>query len=200
TVELAASAAAALQLIVSVDGGFELGPFSAIAEGLGLRMIVAPASFAAPGNFGLVDLSLGFAPPTALGLALDVAEIVPGARFISHDDATGRYEGGLALEAFGVGIGAVVVVDTELQGDPDGFALFASLGVTFPTPLPIGFGFTLIGVGGLLALDRTIDVDELAAAMRDGAADSILFTQDVVNDADAILQGLDRWFPSSPGT
>ena len=200
TVELAAAGADALQLIVSVVGGFELGPFSAIAERLGLRMIVAPATFAAPGNLGLVDLSLGFAPPTAIGLALDVAGIVTGGGFVSHDDATGRYVGGLALEAFGVGIGAVVLVDTELPGDPDGFALFASLGVTFPTPLPIGFGFTLVGVGGLLALDRTIDVDELAAAMRDGAADSILFPQDVEQDADAILQGLDRWFPGSPGT
>ena len=137
TVELTAAGADALQLIVSVVGGFELGPFSAIAERLGLRMIVAPATFAAPGNLGLVDLSLAFAPADAIGLAIDLAGIVTGGGFVdARPDATGRYAGGLALDAFGVGISAIVVVDTELPGDPDGWALFASLGVDLPDAAP----------------------------------------------------------------
>ena len=199
-VELAAAEADAVELAVSVVGGFELGPFSATAEHLGLRVTAAPATFEVPGNFGLVDLLFGFKPPTKVDFALEVAEIIFGGGFVSHDPETGRYAGGLALDVFGVGISAIVIVDTEIPGDPDAFALFASLGVTFVSPLPIGFGFTLIGVGGLLALHRTIDVDELAAALRDGAADSILFPEDIEKDAEAVLQGLDLWFPLSHGT
>jgi hypothetical protein len=186
-----------VELAAAVELDLELGPFAVTIDGLGVAATLD--CDAGEGNLGPVDLALRFRPPTRVVLVLE-SEVVSGGGFVAIEPATGRYAGGLALDAFGVGIGAIVVVDTELPGDPDGFALFASLGVTFPTPLPLGFGFTLIGVGGLLALNRTIDVDELALALRTGAADSILFPEDIEEDAEAVLAGLDLWFPTKQGT
>ena len=186
------------RLAATVDATLAVGPFTGSLGGIGaaVELNVDPTS-ETPGGLAA---TLAFVPPTRIGLAIDQAEVVTGGGFVDHDPATGRYAGGLALDAFGVGISAIVVVDTEIRGDPDGWALYASLGATFPAPLPLGFGFTLIGVGGLLALNRTIDVDELAAALRTGAADSILFPDDIEADAEAVLAGLDLWFPTKEAT
>lgn len=177
-------------ILVTVDVATSIGPVDLALHGIGLAVTL---------HLDGVRLGVELVPPTRLVVTI-TSEAVNGGGFLEIDPETGRYAGGLALDILGFGIGAVVVVDTEVPGDPDGFALFASLGLTFPTPIPIGFGFTLLGVGGLLALDRTMDVDALAGALRTGAADSILFPDDLLHDADAVLAGLDQWFPAQPST
>ena len=62
-----------------------------------------------------------------------------------------------------------------------GWALFASISATFPG-LPLGFGFLLSGVGGIFALNRTMDVEALASGLKSGAADAILFPEDPAGD------------------
>ena len=102
----------------------------------------------------------------------------------------------------GSGISAIVVVDTGCPASRDGWALFAQPRCsTFPTPIPLGFGFTLIGVGGLLALNRTIDVDALAggAAHRRGRRAPVP-GRHPRRGPDALLDGLDHWFPLLDGT
>jgi hypothetical protein len=174
----------------------QLGPFYAEADRIGLAAGLGfPGS---GGNLGPLDVSIHFLPPTRIVFDLD-SEVVNGGGFVNIDPEIGRYSGGLALEIFGLGISAIVVVDTEVPGDA-GWAFFASLGVSFVTPLPIGFGFTLIGVGGLLALNRTIDVDSLAVALKTGAADAVLFPDNILADAAAVLAGLDLWFPVRENT
>ena len=51
-------------------------------------------------------------------------------------------------------------------------------------PIPLGFGFTLTGVGGLVAVDRTVDVGALQAGLRSGSLDAMLFPSDAVKPAD----------------
>ena len=152
---------------ISVEAGARviagLGPFYSDADRIGIA-----AEFGVPGsggNLGPLDVAVRFLPPAMIVFDLD-SDVVNGGGFVQIDPETERYSGGLALDLFGLGISAIVVVDTAIPGNPEGWALFASLGVTFLSPLPLGFGFTLIGVGGLLALNRTIDVDELALALK----------------------------------
>ncbi len=175
-----------------------IGPFTLGLDGLGLALAASPADDGR-GSFGPIDLSLVSVPPTTVTFEIET-EAVNGSGFVTHDPDEGRYAGGLALDILGSGLSAIVIVDTQIEGDPDGFALFASLGLTFPTPIPLAFGFTLNGVGGLLALNRTLDGDELALDLKTGAADSLLFPDDLLEDAGTVLDGLDRWMPVQTGT
>lgn len=185
-------------LTLDVSASLAIGPFAATVEHVGL--VAAVRITMDGGNLGLLDVDPpAFLPPERVTFRLDT-EGVSGGGFVGYDRDLGRYSGGLVLDVFGLGISAVVVVDTRLPRDPDGWALFASLGATFPSPVPLGFGFTLLGVGGLLALNRTIDVDELAGALRTGAADALLFPDDILDDPDALLDSLDHWFPLRDGT
>ena len=138
-------------------------------------------------------LVAGFKPPNALGFSLEL-EGASGAGYASFDHEAGRYAGGAALEFVAVGLAAVVVVDTKLPGDPDGWALFCSLSLTFPS-VPLGFGFFLSGVGGIVCLNRTMDVEALAGGLSSGAIDSILFPESPLEDVELIVSQLDSWFP-----
>lgn len=167
------------------------GPFSASVDGLGLSLDLAIAPDGR-GTIGPVDLRLGLVPPTGLGLSIQ-APLTSGGGRLAIDVDAGRYEGSLSLHIAEIGIDAIVVVDTKLTTDP-GWAFFASLSVAFPG-IPLGFGFTLEGVGGLIALNRGVDAEALALGLRDGAADAILFPDDPVGDAEALISRLDDYFP-----
>ena len=45
----------------------------------------------------------------------------------------------------------------------DGFSLVIIVTAEFGSGLQLGFGFTLLGVGGLLGLNRTVNADALLA-------------------------------------
>ena len=145
---------------------------------------------------GLVNglgMAARFKPPLGVGLALEMGDAATGGGFIGYEPDTGRYYGNVSLAFAAYGLGAIFVIDTRLPGDPK-WALFASISGTWPG-LPLGFGFLLTGVGGILALNRTMDVEALAAGLKSGAADAIMFPEDPLGDAALIVSELDAWFP-----
>lgn len=179
---------------VDLEGG--LGPFAVTAGGLGLQLALTDAP-TSNGTLGPLDAALSFLPPSKIGLSLD-GEVVHGGGAIDLDPAIGRYSGAVSLDFLAIGIDAMAVIDTRLPGDPDGWALFASLSARFPG-LPLGFGFTLLGLGGILAVNRAIDAEALAAGLREGAVDALLFPDDPVRDASLILARIDDYFPLAGG-
>lgn len=174
-------------LEVAGTGSLVLGPFVAVVEDIGLRAALVPAPA------GGADLELGFKPPTGVGLGLDVEGILTGGGFLSLDPATGRYAGVASLSMLGIGVTAVGIVETRLPGD--GWSLFLSVVAEF-TPVPLGFGFTLNGVGGFLGLHRVLDGDALGLGVREGRVDSVLFPSDPLANATRILADVAEFFPS----
>lgn len=183
-------------LAARADLGAVVGPFAAAIEGLGLEadLDLAPETAA---NLGFGHLTIGFVPPSRIAFEIST-ETVRGGGFVSIEPEIGRYTGGLSLGIVSVGIDAIVVIDTQLPGDPDGWAFFASLTASFPD-IPLGFGITLNGVGGLIALNRTMDAEALAAALRTGVIDALLFPDDPVNDSAELVAQIDEYFPLLEG-
>lgn len=173
-----------------------VGPFTVVVDRVGF---VLNARFPDPptGNLGPVDLAFGFLGPTGIGVSVD-ADVLTGGGFIGYDPDTGRYSGLLELQAGEVGITGVGILDTRLPAGAAGYALLVALEATFPE-IQIGFGFALTGVGGLLALNRRVDVDALRSRLAAGTAGRILAPQDPVRNAPALLADLDAVFPVAPG-
>ena len=169
----------AADLLLALTGGVSLPPLEIVVMDVGIELALEPGA-----SDGLIDglgVSASFKPPDGVGVTLDLAPAASGGGFVGYFPDTGRYVGGIAVEFVEVGLGAVVVVDTKLPGDPR-WALFASISATFPG-LPLGFGFLLSGVGGIFSLNRTMDVEALASGIKSGAVDAILFPDDPVGDA-----------------
>jgi hypothetical protein len=174
-----------------VDLGGSLLALRATVDGIGVELALR-----AGGTTPAPDVAVGFVPPSSVGLSIDDG-VIRGGGFVAVEPDTGRYAGGLGFDALGVGIDAIVVVDTQLPASP-GWALFASLSARFPG-VPLGFGFTLTGVGGIVTLNREVDGEALALGLRDGAVDALLFPEDLERDAAVLIGGLDAYFPPAPG-
>jgi hypothetical protein len=185
-----ATSAETVALDIGVDLSLAIGPLIAGVDGLGLA-IVLRSTPDGDGTLGGLDVQLAFSPPHRIWFVLE-AGAVNGSGFVERDGD--RYIGGLSLDVLAIGIDAFTIIDTSLPGRPDGFALFATLTLRFPA-IPLGFGFSLSGLGGILALNRTVDAEALALGLRDGAADAVLFPEDPVRDAELLVGQMDAYFP-----
>jgi hypothetical protein len=107
--------------------------------------------------------------------------------------------GGLELMFEGtISVRAIGILDTKMPDATSGFSLLILIVSEFP-PIQLSFGFTLLGVGGLLGLNRAAAIDVLKAGVRDGTLQSILFPTDVVANAPRIIGDLQRVFPPQGG-
>lgn len=177
----------------TISGAVELGPFTAALDQIGAAVAVRFQ----PGNLGPVDADVDFVPPTGIGLAID-AGIVQGGGFIRLDHAAKRYSGVFEVQVGEVAVTGYGVLDARLPGGKPGYALLVALRATFPG-IELGYGFQLTAVGGLLALNRRIDVDALRSRLASGTAGRILAPEDPIRNAPALFADLDAVFPSAPG-
>jgi hypothetical protein len=178
-----------LGLELSVTAGGALGPIAITVDRIGVAGTLA---LAPGGNLGPAQLDLGWKPPTGAGIAID-AGVVRGGGYLAFEPDAGRYSGSLALDVFGVSITALGLIETRPS-----FSFVGVISSEFP-PIQLGFGFTLEGVGGLIAIDRTLATDVIVAGLRNGALDPLLFPHDPVKNAPALIAGLARVFPAAPG-
>ena len=198
TVRLAAKAGDGPATLASDAGAavaLRLGPFAAVVDGLGVQLRLREA---AAGNLGPVDALVGFRPPTGIGLAIDTPA-VSGGGFLLLDPDAGRYAGVFELTiADTVSVKVIGLVTTRLPDGRPGFALLLVITADGFTPVQLGMGFVLTGIGGLIALNRTIDIEAVRAGLSSGVLDSVLFAKDPVANADRIIATLDRIFPLAP--
>jgi hypothetical protein len=182
-------------LNLSVGGSVTvaLGPVRAAIDKMGLKAELAFKQ----GNLGPVDLALGFKPPTGIGIAVDAGP-VSGGGFLSFDHDNQRYAGILNLQLLGISVTAIGLLDTKLPGGKPGFSFLILIAVEF-TPIQLGFGFTLNGIGGLAGINRTLVTQALQDGVRKGGLDSILFPRDPIKRATQIISDLRSIFPPAEG-
>lgn len=178
---------------IGADIQLALGPFVAVVENMGVEATIdfPPAK---DGNLGPLDLQLGYKPPTGIGLSLD-AKAVKGGGFISFDPDNHRYTGVLELTIKEtISVKAIGILLTQLPGGQDGYSLLLLITAEF-APIQLGFGFTLNGVGGLIGVNRTMNLEALRVGVRANTLDNILFPDDPVANAPQIISDLETVFP-----
>jgi Family of unknown function (DUF6603) len=192
-VRLAISAEGALELEGSVGITARIGPISAAIDRIGA---LTDINFRR-GNLGPIDFAVNFKPPTAIGIAVDAGP-VSGGGFISFDEPNHRYSGILHLEILSVSITAIALIETKLPDGRDGYSFLLIVCVEF-SPIQLGFGFTLNGVGGLAGIHRSMYLEALRTGLYTGSLDHILFPQDPISNAPQLISDLSRIFPVAQG-
>lgn len=175
-----------------------LGPLNAVVEQIGLQ-----ANLRIPpnrqGNAGPVDFALRFKPPKGVGLSLDTG-VIKGGGYLFIDTERGEYAGALELTFSGfLSLKAIGIITTRMPDGSDDFSLLIIITAEFGTGLQLGFGFTLLGVGGLLGVNRTMRLEAIADGIRTGGINSLMFPQDVVANAPRIISDLRNFFPPAKG-
>jgi len=187
-----------LTLIPSIGATGQLGPLSAAVDHIGIQIVTTfPPN---GGNLGPANVDLGFKPPNGVGLSID-AGVVAGGGFLYIDTQHGEYAGALQLMfADFLTLTAIGLITTKMPDGSGGFSLLIIITAEFGAGIQLGFGFTLLAVGGLIGLNRTMLFQPLMDGVRSGAIDSVMFPQDVVKNAMKIISDLKAIFPPQEGT
>ena len=185
-----------LPLSISTNIKASLGPLKAVVEDIGLK-----TEFSFPGgsagNLGPLDVGFGLKPPKGVGLSLDVG-ILKGGGYLFLDFDRGEYAGALELVfSEWIAIKAIGLISTKMPDGSKGFSLLIILTVEFGSGLQLGFGFTLLGVGGILGLNRSVNIDLLKDGVRTNAIESVMFPQNVIENAPRIISDLRDFFPTT---
>jgi len=194
----------AVDLELSASGGdvqFGFGlSFTASLPGFPLLTLSATglgASF--PLSTGSSNLGLNLAgihPTVPTGLGLDLAlPVISGGGFL-QTTGPGGYGGVLELNLLVLTIEAIGLLQLPVNGKLLSFV--AIISVEFPFPgIELGFGFSVTGVGGIVAINRRLDVNALQGAVVDGSASRLLFPVDPAAHGPAIVATLGRVFPEA---
>jgi hypothetical protein len=187
-------------LTLAVSFSAEIGPVAAAVKEIGLEI---PIAFHENGSGNVGPLQIGapsFKPPTGAGLSIDAGGIVGGG-FLDFDDENKRYAGILTLSFGEIGLVAIGLITTRMPDGSEGFSLLVNIGVTFDPPIQLSMGFTLAGVGGLIGVNRSMEIEVLQTGIRNRTLDSILFPEPttVIANAAKIISDLQAVFPPQDG-
>ena len=174
-----------------------IGPVRAVIDRVGLN---GSLTFSEEGgSLGVADLSIGFKPPSGVGLAIDAAG-VSGGGFLFLDPQSGNYAGAVQLNfEGGLAVSALGLIATRLPDGSRGFSLLVVITAENFKPIPLGLGFRLTGIGGLLAINRSFDAQVLRDGIKNHTLDGVLFPQNPTRDALQLLSNLNQGFPVAPG-
>ncbi|HKG46741.1 MAG TPA: DUF6603 domain-containing protein [Pyrinomonadaceae bacterium] len=183
---------------LAADMRAQLGPLTAVVSRIGAGIDLSfPAN---GGNAGPAQIDFRFKPPNGVGLAVD-AGVVKGGGFLYIDTDRGEYAGALELTFSNfLSLKAIGIITTRMPDGSSGFSLLIIITAEFGTGLQLGYGFTLLAVGGLLGLNRTMALQPLMEGVRTGAINSVMFPQNVVANAPRIISDLRLLFPPRTGT
>jgi hypothetical protein len=189
----------ALRGVLAVNMKVILGPFTAVVQEMGVKVLGTPKeNNEEPGLFGNLDLDFGFKPPIGIGLKVE-GDTITGGGFLSFDFDDETYIGAMELSIEDeISLKAVAILTTKLPGQDDGYSLLILITAEFQ-PVNLGLGFTLNGVGGIIALHRTMDFDFLRAGVKANTLDNILFPDDPIGNINQIVSDLDGAFPIEEG-
>lgn len=185
-------------LTVTTGLSAKLGPLAAVVEDIGVRAIFKLRPDRS-GNLGPIEIAFGFKPPKGIGLSIN-ASVVKGGGYLFIDVDRGEYAGALELTISDfLSLKAIGLITTRMPDGTPGFSLLIIITAEFSPGFQLGYGFKLIGVGGLLGLNRTVVLEALALGVRTGAVNGILFPVDPVANAPRIISDLRTIFPPSLG-
>ncbi|MEO5644460.1 MAG: DUF6603 domain-containing protein [Bacteroidia bacterium] len=173
--------------------GLEIGPLMLSIDNMGLKFNFLHGD----GNAGPWNIDFGFKPPTGVGIAINSSDITGGG-FLNFDEATKTYTGALELSFKKFSLSAFGIISTQLPDGSEGYSLLIFITAQFQ-PIQIGMGFTLTGVGGLLGLHRSTNIEYLRTGIRDNTLNHILFPTNIVENAPTIISTVNQAFPIQEG-
>ena len=194
----------AVSLSSVVAFGLDFGPaFKLIVDGIGAKLAWALPSSPQPvgsgpvthGNLGAAgNIGLDFVPPKGIGIQIDAGPVKGGGFFFfdpPHRTYAGVLEASVALCGFGISVKAAGL----LRETDEGWDFVLILSAQFNPAIEIFSGFCITGVGGMVGINVAVDVDKLRAGLHDGAIGRLLFPDDPVANAPAIIATMVSVFP-----
>ena len=151
---------------------------------LGLHIESPTLDLADPRAAGAPQVVIGPLPPNAVSAHLDAGPVVGDGSIAVLPDGV---NGALSLHLGTIEVAALASL-RRVGSDASFAAVFAA---GFTPGIQLGFGFQLSRIGGVIGINRSVDVPALASKLRDGSAGEALFPLDVGDSARRALAALE---------
>lgn len=182
-----------LGLSVSATAGLPGLPLRVFLDGAGIDLPVALSPGARP---GLDPSGLRQLFPDGIGTELQVPPVSGGGVVRRNSDDS--YAGLISIDLGVLRIQAIALFRPPDGSNPTSFLVLLS--AQFPPPgIQLGLGFALDAIGGLVGVNRRVEVTALQQLVCDGNADHVLFPDHAVERAQEIIGSLGSAFPVAPG-
>ena len=182
---------------IGVSGGATIGPVTASVVDVGAEVALTFSR----GNLGPVDLALDSRRPSGIGLSVDARGVVTGGGFLFRDGARSLYAGAMQLSIRDdVTLKAFGLIATRMPDGSRGYSLVVFITAEGFRPIPLPLGFRLLGIGGMVGVNRTFDQDALRQGLKTGTLATLLFPRDPVGNAPALIRNLSSAFPARRGS
>ncbi|WP_341676920.1 DUF6603 domain-containing protein [Niveibacterium sp. SC-1] len=192
------SGAHAAELSASLSA--KIGPVVVRVERFGVQLKVTRPEDPAQANAGLLDLDPGIRLPDGVAVAVDAKGICSGGGFLFHDKVQALYAGALELTLKGrLTLKAFGLLATRLPDGSEGYSLLVFITAEDFRPYPLGMGFSLRGIGGMLGIHRRFDEVAMRNGLANGALAKLLFPKDPVRNAPEIVRAMGAIFPAREG-
>ncbi|NOQ70574.1 MAG: hypothetical protein GQ574_01145 [Crocinitomix sp.] len=169
-------------------------------DGLGAEVILTKVADddEIGGNIGPFNAAFNLIPPKGLGIAVK-GDNISGGGYVFLDFEKGRYVGVAELRIKDkVTLKVIGIITTKLPSGEKGNSILLLVTAEF-TPQDLAFGFTLNGVGGLVAINRTMNLQALRDGVKNNAIDNVMFPDDPVKNIAQIVSDLETIFPVQKG-
>ena len=182
------------ELAEGLSGSLEIGPLKlSLASG---SLVVSP-----PPEAGLGPQVIGPLRPDRIAATLSPpfgagAGALPGGGAIVRLAGGAGFGGTLQVPLGPLAIDAAAILEREASGAA---TFLAVLGIGFTPPIQLSFGFSLDRVGGIVGVNRTVDTQALADAVRSGKAGDALFAARPPASPGAVIDDLRHMFPARAG-
>lgn len=159
--------------IITVDYFANIGPLGVRIDKVGLKSALSLLD-SVSGNLGYLNADFRLNTPSGIALSLKTQNF-SGAGYLARQNT--RYTGALQLHFNKLNLTAFGILDTELPDGREGYSLLILIMADGFKPIPLGLGFTLTGIGGLLAMNRSMDLDAVRADIKKPSLDKVLFPE-----------------------
>jgi len=129
------------------------------------------------------------------GVAVEfTTEPLQGGGFLQLQE-NGAYAGAFAFRVSKFSLAGLAVFE-DVGGAP---SILVQANMALPAPIPLTMGFELVRIGGVLGINRSIDLEAVRSSVSTGAIGA-LFTGDVIARARENLPTLQAFFPAKRGS
>ena len=199
--QTAAQGQAPLAAALTLGASLQLGPVTATVEQVGVTFELTTVTGAQKGLLDNLDVNWGFKAPSGVGITV-TSDLVNGGGYLFFDPAKHQYAGAANLTlktgTREINLNALGLLQTQLPGKPDAYSLLLLITAQF-TPIDLGLGFTLSGLGGLVGVNRAANHEYLLGMVRQGQLKQLLFPANVMDDPAGALALVDGAFPATEG-
>ncbi|HKS58237.1 MAG TPA: DUF6603 domain-containing protein [Steroidobacteraceae bacterium] len=180
----------------------KIGPVMARVDRAGLKfgVRIPDRDKGETGNLKFADIDVGAVLPNGVSLAIDAKGVVTGGGFLYHDKVQEVYAGVMQLSLKErITVKAFGLIATKMPDGSKGFSMIVFITAEDFQPIPVGMGANLLGIGGMIAINRTFDAEAMRAGLRNKTLGTLLFPKDPIRNAPEIIRNLITTFPAEEG-